>query len=87
MCVVDRQEPPDLLGDRREHLLRRGRLGHQCRHPPQRGLLLRQLTQPRVSGWIAADHRDGEVGTVTYRIHMVTVTPLLAPQQRHQPRQ
>jgi hypothetical protein len=41
---VDRQEPADLLGDRGEHLLRRGRLSHQRGHPPQRGLLLGQLT-------------------------------------------
>jgi hypothetical protein len=41
---VDRQEPADLLGDGGEHHVRRSRLGHQRRHPPQRGLLLSQLT-------------------------------------------
>jgi hypothetical protein len=62
---VDRQEPADLLGDRGEHLLRRSRLGHQRRHPPQRGLLLGQLTQPRPVGWITAHPPVGGTGAGT----------------------
>jgi hypothetical protein len=38
-CVVDAQQPPDLLGDRGEHLLWRRRPSHQGRDSPQRGLL------------------------------------------------
>ena len=34
------QQPPGLLGDRGEHLLRRSRPRHQRRYPPQRRLLL-----------------------------------------------
>jgi hypothetical protein len=37
---VDGEHPPDLGGDRGEHLLRRHRLGHQGRDPAQRRLLL-----------------------------------------------
>jgi hypothetical protein len=51
---LDAKQPPDLLGDRCEHRLWRNRLGHQRRHPPQRGLLLGQLAQPRLIGWITA---------------------------------
>jgi hypothetical protein len=34
------EQPPRLLGDRREHLTRRCRPGDQRRHPPQGRLLL-----------------------------------------------
>ena len=54
---VDRQQPADLPGDRGEHLLRWSRPGHQRRHPPQRGLLLGQLTEPRLIGWVTAHPR------------------------------
>jgi hypothetical protein len=36
---VDREQPSDLGGDGAEHLLRRGRLADESRHPTQRGLL------------------------------------------------
>ena len=49
---IDRKQPPDLLGDRREHLLRRPPARHQRRDPAQRGLLFGQLTQPGPIGWI-----------------------------------
>jgi len=41
----ERNQAPDLLGDRREHLLWPRRLGHQRRHPAQGGLLLGNLPQ------------------------------------------
>ena len=40
--VSDGQQPPDLLGDRREHLLRHRPARYQRRDPPQRRLLLGQ---------------------------------------------
>jgi hypothetical protein len=49
---IDREQLSDLLSDRREHRLRRSRLGYQRGYPPQRGLLLGQLNQPRLTGWI-----------------------------------
>ena len=49
-----REQLPDLLGDRREHRLWGFAPGHQRGHPPQRGLLLGQLTQPRLIGRITA---------------------------------
>ena len=42
---VERDQTPDLGGDRLEHLLRPRRLGHQCRHPAQGGLLLGNFPQ------------------------------------------
>ena len=45
MRVSAPRQPPDLLGDRGEHLLRRRRPGHQRRHPPQRRLLLGEPAQ------------------------------------------
>jgi hypothetical protein len=62
---VDRQEPANLLGDRSEHLLRRSRPGHQRGHPPQRGLLLGELTQLRLIGWITARLLVGGTGAGT----------------------
>jgi hypothetical protein len=44
----------ELIGDRGEHLGRPRPAGYQRGHPPQRGLLLGQLTQPRLAGWITA---------------------------------
>ena len=38
--VAGAQQPPGLLSNRREHLTRRRRPGHQHRHPAQGGLLL-----------------------------------------------
>ena len=49
---LDAKQLPDLLDDRGEYLPRRSRLGDQRGHPPQRGLLPRQLTQPRLIGWV-----------------------------------
>ena len=46
---VDRKQPPDLLGDRREHLLGRHPAGHQRRDPPQRRLLLREPGERRAT--------------------------------------
>ena len=43
---VDRKQPPDLVRDRREHLLRPRPARHQRRHPPQRRLLLGQPGEP-----------------------------------------
>lgn len=42
---IDRKQPPDLLGDRREHLPRRRVARDERRDPPQRGLLLGQHAQ------------------------------------------
>jgi len=44
----------ELIGDRAEHLGRPRPAGHQRGHPPQRGLLLGQLTQPPLAGRITA---------------------------------
>src|SRR5580693_3351849 len=49
---LDAKQLPDLFGHRGEYCLRRRRLGHQRGHPPQRGLLLDELTQPRPTGWV-----------------------------------
>jgi hypothetical protein len=43
--AVDQKQPPDLLCDRREHLLRCGPAGHHRRDAPQRRLLRDQRTQ------------------------------------------
>ena len=51
--VIGAQQPPGLLGDRGEHLLRRRRAGHQRRHPPQRRLL---PGEPVIAGSPAARH-------------------------------
>ena len=42
---IDRKQPPDLLGDRREQLLGRHAARDERRDPPQRRLLLGQPGQ------------------------------------------
>ena len=49
----------ELIGDGGEHLGRPGAAGHQRRYPPQRGLLLGQLTKPCLVRWITARPRTG----------------------------
>jgi hypothetical protein len=78
---IDRKQLPDLLGDRGEHLLRRSRPGHQGGHPPQGGLLLGQLAQPRLIGWITARYLVNGTASV-WRVHKATVVRCLAGQQR-----
>jgi hypothetical protein len=58
---IDRKQPRDLLGDHREHLLRRRPARHHGRDPPQRGLLLGQLTRlrRRAIGWRIMAGRAG----------------------------
>ena len=48
---IDGKQPPDLLGDRREHLLRRHPARHQRRDAAQRRLLLGQHTQFLTAHW------------------------------------
>ena len=77
--LVDLQQPADLLGDRREHLLRRSRLGYQRRHPPQRGLRLGKLPQPCLVGWIAAPPAVGgrtRADGLIWRVHMTDGSPV-----------
>ena len=73
---IDGEQLPDLLGDGREHRLGGFAPGHQRGHPPQRGLLLGQLTQPRLIGRIPA-HLPVR-GTGAWRVHKATVTRCLA---------
>jgi hypothetical protein len=47
---LDAKQLPDLLGDGGEHRFGGFAPRHQRGHPPQRGLLLGQLTQPRPIG-------------------------------------
>ena len=58
---VDRQQPPYLLGDGGEQLLRRRRLGDQRRHPPQRGLLVGDAAQFRTRFGVG-DRGRGQFG-------------------------
>ena len=62
---VDAKQLPDLLGDRREHHLRRFAPRHQRGHPPQRGLLVGQLTQSCLTGRITANPPVGGTGAGT----------------------
>jgi hypothetical protein len=50
--LIDRKQLLDLLGHRREHFLRRRPARHQRRDPPQRRLLVGNLPQPCLIGWI-----------------------------------
>jgi hypothetical protein len=52
---IDRKQLPDLLGNRREHLFWWRPACHQRGDPPQCGLLLGQLTQPRLLARITAN--------------------------------
>ena len=67
-----------LIGDRAEHLGRPRPAGYQRGHPPQRGLLLRKLTQPCLAGWITARRRVGgmaRVGAGIWRVHNADGSP------------
>jgi hypothetical protein len=56
--VFDREQAPDLVGDRREYLLWRGPVRHQRRDPPQRGLLVSQPGEPGAALRIRDRHRE-----------------------------
>ena len=57
--VVGAKQPPHLLDDRREQLIRRRRARHQRGHPTQRCLLIGKLAQPR----LVPTKRRGAKGT------------------------
>ncbi len=59
---------------------------HQRGHPSQRGLLLGQLTQPRLIGWITARPPVGGTGAGIWRVHKATVTRCLAASNVSRPR-
>jgi len=50
------EQRPDLPGDRCEQLIRRRPTRRQRRDAAQHRLLLGQLTQPRLIGWVTAHH-------------------------------
>ena len=69
----------EFIGDRAEHLTRPPAAGDQRGHPPQRGLLLGQLTQPRLAGWIRTRRRsDGpaHLGAGLWRVHTADGSPM-----------
>jgi hypothetical protein len=55
---------------------------HQRRDPPQRGLLIGKLAQPRLIGWITAHPHVGGTGAVTYRLHKADGNPAPGRRQR-----
>ena len=55
--LVGLKQLPCLLGNRSEQLVRRRSARHQRGYPPQRGLLIGKLTQPRLAGCIMALRR------------------------------
>ncbi len=70
----------EFIGDRGEHLGRPRAAGYQRGHAPQRGLLIGQLTQPCLVGWIMARPRVGgmaRVGAAVWRVHKADGSPML----------
>ena len=70
-------EMAELVRDRGEHLRRLRAAGDQCRHAPQRGLLIHELTQPCPFGRVMA--RRGVGGTLRVyaevrRVHGATLS-------------
>ena len=77
--MVGLKQLPGLLGNRSEQLVRRRSARHQRGHPPQRGLLIGKLTQPRLAGCIMALRRVygmAHVGAGIGRIHKADGSPV-----------
>jgi len=73
-------EVAQLVGDRAEHLGRPRAAGYQRGHTPQRGLLVGELTQPCLVGWIVARPRTGgtaHVGAGVWRFREADGSPTL----------
>ena len=69
----------ELIRDRGEHLARQRPAGHQRGHPPQCSLLIGQLTQPCLVGWIMARPWIGgmvHLGADVWRVHKADGNPM-----------
>ena len=70
----------ELIGDRGEHLGQPRASGYQRGHPPQRGLLIGKLTQPRLARWITVRPRvsgTAHAGAGVWRVHKADASPAL----------
>jgi transposase InsO family protein len=83
--VPTAERMPDLLGHRRKHFLRRRPARHSRRDPPQRRLLVGNLTQPCPIGRITAHPPVGGMACTDggiWHVHMADGSPVPSGRQR-----